>query len=112
MATDIPKDRRRVALAVTLEPYWASNSPMVREILPPPAIPTLTCSIRELEHYCALAITDDGARLLTDIFDDAEKWTWGMGTALPSTRGLRNPILDAAWEQYPWGDRVQKHQEE
>jgi hypothetical protein len=26
----IPKDRRRVGLVVTLEPYWSANSPMVR----------------------------------------------------------------------------------
>ena len=106
--SQVPKDRRRVALTVTLEPYWAANSKMVREILNEPPIPTMVCSIRDLEHYCSLAMSSDGAGLLTDILDDEEKRTWGLGNALPSARGIRNPILDAAWDKYPWGDRMDR----
>lgn len=46
----IPTDRPRIAIIVTLEPYWAANNSMIKELLPQPSIPTSVAPIRAIEH--------------------------------------------------------------
>lgn len=101
----VPTDRPRLGLVVTLEPYWMANSPFVREILPDTLVPTMACSVRELEHFVALSLGGRGAAVLRDVLMDEEKRTWALGNALPPRRDERNPLLDAAWDRLPWKDR-------
>lgn len=97
-------DRPRLGMVVTLEPYWWANSPFVRRLLPAPILPITVASIREVEQFvnvaCALGTPD----VLTDVFADPEKRLWNLANALPDGDVPTNPILQAAWDSYPFRD--------
>lgn len=98
----IPSDRRRVNIIVTAEPYYMANSDGMRDLLDDVAIPTLTASLSELEALVCLS-ADAIAEQMTAIADDPERSTWTLGSALrESIRGVRNPILQRAFDSYPW----------
>ncbi len=98
----IPNDRPRIAIIVTLEPYWAANSPFVTEFLPEPPIPISVASVRALEHLVDVLCAVGGPEPLTKVLDDAERRTWNLENALPDVPTSKNPILDAAWNRFPF----------
>ena len=97
----IPRDRKRIGIIVTSEPHYLVNSPWMRERILQPEFPTLVASLRDLEHVMSLPPETIEERLL-DIVSDPDRSTWSLDTALGANVGARNPILDAAWESYPW----------
>lgn len=99
---DIPTDRPRIALVVTLEPYWAANTPFLGKFLPQPAIATSVASVRAVEHLVDVIATLDGPQPLIDIVNDAERSAWNLENALPSIEVRKNPILTEAWDRYPF----------
>lgn len=101
----IPVDRPVHGLVATLDPWYIANSPLARALLPEPAIPTLVTSARSLESLVAIGQRQPAAKILAEILGDAERRTWDLDTALAqySAEGDDNPILRAAWNQYPFG---------
>ncbi|HUP68582.1 MAG TPA: hypothetical protein VM142_02085 [Acidimicrobiales bacterium] len=106
----IPSDRPHVGLVITLEPYWMANSLQTRSLMtkPPPDIPTLVASSRELEQWIADHPTG-GGQVLHEIAIDAERRTWNLGLALPPRPGDRakNRLLQRAWDRLPWRDALE-----
>jgi hypothetical protein len=99
---EIPTDRPRIAIIVTLEPYWAANSPFIAEFLPMPTIPTSVSSVRTLERLVDGLRTAGGPELLLDVLHDPDRRTWNLENALPDLETPKNPILDAAWNRFPF----------
>jgi hypothetical protein len=99
---DIPKDRPRIAIVATLEPYWAANTPFVGKFLPAPAIPTTVASMRAIEHLVDVVMALGSPQPLIDIIADDERRSWNLENALPSIDVPKNPILNEAWERYPF----------
>jgi hypothetical protein len=98
---EIPADRPRIAIVVTLEPYWAANSPFIAEFLPEPPIPTSVASVRALERLVdVLCIA--GPDPLIKVLEDPDRRTWNIENALPDIEVPKNPILDAAWSRFPF----------
>jgi hypothetical protein len=77
-----------------------ANSDWTREQLKVTSFPVLVASLRDIEHLMTLS-ANEAASQLTEIASGEER-TWLLGTALRTSRQLRNLILDEAWEQYPW----------
>lgn len=104
----LPKDKPRIGIVVTGEPYYLGNSPWFRELIAsPPPFPVLVASLREIEHLCQLELPDLEQQL-TIIASDPEKSTWSLGTALPQGLKVRdNAVLRRAWTAYPWPDASQ-----
>lgn len=100
----LPADLPFVGLVATLDPWYVSNSGFARDFLPPPQVPTLIGSVRSIEALAAIGQRRPASELLSLVSGDAELSTWDMGTSLGSFReGTdNNPILDAAWESYPF----------
>lgn len=100
----IPRDRRRVGIVVTAEPYYLANSPLMRSHLTGAPFPTLTASLRDLEFLVCLP-PEEIERQILAIIQDPERSTWGLGHALKdvTVRG-HNRVLLSAWESYPWID--------
>jgi hypothetical protein len=99
---EIPTDRPRIAIIVTLEPYWAANSPFIAEFLPEPAIRTSVASVRALERLVDVLRTVEGPEPLIKVLDDPDRRSWNLENALPDITVSRNPILDAAWNLFPF----------
>jgi hypothetical protein len=103
---DIPSDRPILGMVVTLEPYFLVNSPLIRELLPDPSMPTLVVSARELEQLVAIGSSRSVEGLLRGIYSDPERSTWDLAQAIGDTDpSARNPILDEAWKHLPWQGR-------
>jgi hypothetical protein len=100
--TEIPVDRPRIAIIVTLEPYWAANSPFIAELLPEPPIPTSVASVRALERLVDVLRAVDKPEALIEVLDDPDRRTWNLENALPNVEVSKNPILDAAWKRFPF----------
>jgi hypothetical protein len=100
----IPADRPVHGLVATLDHWYVANSPPARALLPEPAIPTLVASARSVENLVAIGQRQPAAKILAEILSDAERQTWDLDTSLArySTDGDDNPILRAAWNQYPF----------
>lgn len=99
----IPRDRPHVGMVVTLEPYYLANSPLIRDLLPQPTIPSIVASVRELEHFVSVPAQEGGADFLIDMVHDPERSTWALAAALGDRgRGARNALLDEAFSQLPW----------
>jgi hypothetical protein len=97
----LPAGKPRVGVVVTAEPYHLANSHLVRSHLTAATFPTLTVSLRELEHFVEFT-PEELERQLTFIVNDPERSTWDLANSLDfSTAYRRNPILQAAWEAYP-----------
>ena len=99
--SEIPADRPMIGLIVTAEPYYHANSHLVRERIGSTSVPTLTASLRELELLVTLDPTDAEERLKAIVASsDLLPGHWGPRWG----QGRLNPILDAAWDAYPWPD--------
>ncbi len=107
---DIPSDVPVRGIVVTAEPHFLLNAPTFREGQPDPTVPTVFMSLEEFEDTVAHALADDPVRVfgeVTDWRDDGEGvypdrvlalLVAEAGRASPP----RNPILDAAWDRYPF----------
>jgi hypothetical protein len=73
----------------------------MRDRLRPTSFPTLVASLRDLEQLMSLP-PGDIEKTLTTIVSDPEWSTWTLGNALDTTADRRNPLLNAAWNSYPW----------
>jgi hypothetical protein len=100
--SEIPADRPRLGIAVTLEPYWAANSPFVAEFLPEPQIPTTVASARAFEHLINVLCAKGGPEPLLAVLRNPDRRTWNLENALPDLPGVRNPLLEAAWSKLPF----------
>ena len=104
----IPNDRRRVALVVTMEPYWNANAADLERFLDKPEISTMVVSIGTLEHLVGVLAQLGGPEVLMDIMDDGERRTWELESALPKIEVPDNSILEEAWMRFPfanWGEK-------
>ncbi len=99
---EIPADRPRIAIIATLEPYWAANSPFIAEFLPESPIPTSVASVRALERLVDVLRTIGGPEPLIKVLDDPDRRTWNLENGLPDITVPKNPILDAAWNRFPF----------
>jgi hypothetical protein len=99
---EIPADRPRIAIVVTLEPYWAANSPFIAEFIPEPPIPTSVASVRALERLVDVLAAVGGPDPLIQLLEDPDRSTWNIENALPQIEVPRNPILAAAWDRFPF----------
>jgi hypothetical protein len=75
------------------------------EFLSDPAIPTTVASAREIERLVDVVCALGGPQPLLDIVNDQERRTWSLENALPDIEVVKNPILDAAWNSYPFSVR-------
>jgi len=98
----VPTDRPRLAVVVTLEPYWFANTPFIRRFLSEPAMPVTVASIREVEHFVDFVRGGADPDVLGDVLSDPERRTWNLANALPAGEVPGNPILEAAWASYPF----------
>ncbi len=102
----IPPGVTVYGLVATLDSWYIANSPPARDLLQEPGISTLVASARGLEHLVAIGQRRPATQVLAEIIGDAERRTWDLTTALQhyAADGDDNPILRAAWEQYPFRD--------
>lgn len=98
----VPADRPLIGLVVTLEPYFQCNSDIVWGSRQRATPIVLACS-RELEHLVCVsdASVDD---VLVALVNDPERMGWNLGSAIARHHPGRNPILEDAWEAYPFKD--------
>ncbi len=106
----IPNNLPRVGVIVTGEPYYMANSPLVRDLLNEAPFPTLTASLREIEFLAGLPL-DEVERQLVHIANDPERSTWSLSNALDKASGTRSPVLQRAWDAYPWPEDLDSDDE-
>ncbi len=95
----VPADRPVLGLAVTLEPFHVANAEF--NLLPAARTPVTVADAAEIEILVTITDTPPG-RLLLDRAADDVRSTWSLDTALNGHARSRNPILDDAWNSYPW----------
>jgi hypothetical protein len=95
----VPVDRPVLGLAVTLEPFHVANAPF--NLLPAARTPVTVVDAAEIEVLVTITDTPPG-QLLLDRAADYVRSTWSLDTALNGHARSRNPILDDAWNSYPW----------
>ena len=105
----IPADRPRIGVVVTCEPHYLSNTEWAREMLNEAPMPTLTASLSEVEDLVVLSAEEIESQLLA-IVNDPDRSTWSLGNALDHKDNKANPILQAAWDAYPWPRREDEAQ--
>jgi hypothetical protein len=104
----VPADRPVLGLAVTLEPFHMANAQF--DPLPATCIPVTVADAAELENLVTTTDTPPG-RLLLDRAADKARSTWSLGTALHGHARDRNPVLDGAWNSYPWASAARAYAE-
>lgn len=107
----IPTDRPRIGIVVTGEPHYLANSLWMREMLDTAPFPTLTASIREIEALSALPL-DEIERQLLAVANDADRSTWNLANSLDTSHSDHHPLLQRAWDSYPWPRRLSNDDED
>lgn len=104
--SEIPTDRPFVGLVATLDSAYMANTPLARDFLYQARLPTLIGSVRELESLVAVGQRLPASEVLKQITDDPEMRTSMLGSALQRFQDDKydNPILDAAFDSYPFSD--------
>jgi hypothetical protein len=102
----VPADRPVLGMAVTLEPFHVANAPF--DLLPAARTPVTVADAAEIEVLVTITDTPPG-RLLLDRAADTVRSTWSLDTALQDHARGRNPILDEAWNSYPWASGGRAH---
>lgn len=102
-----PNDRPIIGVVVTAEPFYLANSTMA-EYGQQSRIPSITMSLRELEHWVCLP-PDVAVSKLLEVLQDPDLSTWSFSQALDQALGdlpdlPRNPILDEAYKHYDFLD--------
>ncbi|MGA5042369.1 hypothetical protein ACPCA8_35905 [Streptomyces capoamus] len=98
---EIPTDRPRQALIVTLEPFPVANANLPHLNLPTADIPTTVVAAHEVERLVTLTDTTPSS-LLLDRAADPERSTWALNECLNGHENSLNPILVQGWASYPW----------
>jgi hypothetical protein len=108
--SQLPTDRPFVGLVATLDPWYVTNSGFARDFLHQPRIPALVGSVRSIEMLVAFGQRRPASEPLKVISGDFEMSTWDFGTSL--ARFVKptdaNPILDAAWETFPFNPALRQ----
>lgn len=99
---DVPTDRPVIGIIVTLEPYYQCNSDLVWSRTPGET-PIVLASSRELEQLVTISDRPVGDFLL-ELVADAERSRWNLANTLGNQDLIRNPILEQAWDCYPFRD--------
>jgi hypothetical protein len=105
----IPSDRPLVGLIATAEPIYLPNALEVRQHMPTPDVPTVTISLRDLEHSATLDASTFGSTMLR-IASDPELSTLdafaSIGQVLgKSKQNRRNDLIDESFERHLNMDR-------
>ncbi|WP_433521653.1 hypothetical protein ACQPZ2_30730 [Nocardia pseudovaccinii] len=100
---DIPTDRPRVGLVVTMEPFDAVNMPWIHQMIvtAPQRIPTTIASVHDLERL----VTIDGlgvGQFLHILLNDPHREGWSVGTALNDVTTTDNPVVRTGFDAFPW----------
>lgn len=97
---EIPKDRKRLGLVVTAEPFYYANSLGIRQILPVAKVPTMVASLRDIELLSVLS-EDELDQVFDGIWLDPELSTWNLTNAMkeviPVAASRRNRLIDEAY---------------
>ncbi|WP_286689968.1 MULTISPECIES: hypothetical protein [unclassified Aeromicrobium] len=103
---EIPTDRPRVGLVVTMEDFHLLNSGFHAPVLDRtrPDLPISIASAGEVETWVALAATSPGSAVLETIEaePDDRRSTFSLSAAFRDRPVNPNPILLRAWESGPW----------
>ena len=83
-----------------------ANAPF--DLLPATRTPVTVADAAEIENLVTITDTPPG-RLLLDRAADAVRSTWSLDTALHGHARDRNPILDEAWNSYPWASAARAY---
>jgi hypothetical protein len=102
----VPTDRPVLGLAVTLEPFHIANAGF--GALPVTRTPTTVADAAEIENLVTVSDIPPG-RLLLDRAADSVRSSWSLDTAFNGHARSLNPILDQAWDSYPWASAARVH---
>jgi hypothetical protein len=109
----IPTDRPLLGLVATLDPWYLANS-LGRQGLPKTTIPTMVAGAQEVEMLVAIGQRRPVSEILLEIMrPGSEEQTWELAVALHQyvQSDDRNPLLQAAWEAYPFGQQATHRQQ-
>jgi hypothetical protein len=95
----VPAGRPVLGLAATLEPFHMANAQF--DPLPSTRTPVTVADAAEIENLVTITDMAPG-QLLFDRAADTSRSTWSLDTALQGHARNRNPVLDEAWNFYPW----------
>lgn len=95
----VPTDRPVLGLAVTLEPFHVANAGF--DPLPTTTTHVTVADAAEIENLVTITDMPPG-QLLLDRASDEVRSAWSLDTILPGHARNRNPVLDEAWDSYPW----------
>jgi hypothetical protein len=95
----VPTGRPVLGLAVTLEPFHIANAGF--EPFPVTRTPVTVADAAEVENLATITGISLG-QLLLDRAADEVRSTWSLDTAYKGHTRARNPVLDEAWNSYPW----------
>jgi hypothetical protein len=104
----VPTDRPVLGLAVTLEPFHIANAGF--DPFPVTRTPVTVADASEIENLATITSISPG-RLLLDRAADDVRSTWSLDTAFKGHSRNRNPVLDQAWESYPWASAARAYRE-
>lgn len=95
----VPAGRPILGLAVTLEPFHLANARF--DPLTVTRTPVTVADAAEIENLVTITDTPPG-QLLLDRAADVVRSTWPLDAVLQDHSRDRNPVLDKAWDTYPW----------
>jgi hypothetical protein len=104
----VPTDRPIVGIVATLDPWYLANS-FGRALLPESEVPTMVVSVREIEALVAIGQRRSPSAILLEVMaKDDQRMYWELKTALASYSQPddRNPLLQDAWQRYPFGHQA------
>jgi hypothetical protein len=102
---DVPADRPRVGLVVTLEPFFFVDPWLYQDVLGGQSVPTVVAYSHELEGVLPTIAgqADAGRRILTALRPDTKGDTVfhnpTFNEAASGLDGVTNPILRSAWDR-------------
>lgn len=103
----IPVDRPAFGIVVTMEPYHLINAPDFRTLLPSTTVPTAVASASELED-AVVAVDPCLESVVVSRMGHPPAGGWSLRDLIGGG-AIINPILDQAWEAYPWGTEDSSH---
>jgi hypothetical protein len=104
----VPAGRPVLGLAVTLEPFHVANAGF--DVLPAIRTPVTVADAAEIEKLATVTGISPG-RLLLNRAADEERSTWSLDTAFQGRTRDRNPVLDQAWDSYPWASAARAYRD-
>ena len=104
----VPAGRPVLGLAVTLEPFHVANAGF--DPFPVTRTPVTVADAAEIENLATVTGISTG-RLLLDRAADNVRSTWSLDTAFEGRARDRNPVLDQAWDSYPWASAARAYRE-